>query len=131
MPSPTSPYAQQDEQFRKLLEQVHHATQQPGVKFLALIRKRYQGAIIWVCASTSKAPQYAEIWGTGESPLEALLDLVELLGMVPASPPEQGGTPTIQNEACPSRKNRGSVSHAKAPRRGGPGSTTGERGDRA
>lgn len=77
-----SPYAQQDEVFRELLVRVRYSTQHPGVKFLALIRKRHQGSIIWLCTSTSKAPQFADVWGTGESPLEALLDLAELLGVV-------------------------------------------------
>lgn len=112
MPNAASPFAEQDVQFNELLNQY------PGVKFLALIRKR-QEPIVWLCTPTTQGPQYAAIWGAGKSPLEALRDLAKVLTAHQSA---------IQNEARPSRKKRGSVSHAKAPRDGGLGVHTGERG---
>lgn len=81
MPSP-SRYALQDQQFKDLLLRVCSHTQHPGIKFLALIRKRHQGAIIWLCTSTSKKPEFMDLWGTGESLFEALQDLANLLGLL-------------------------------------------------
>jgi hypothetical protein len=109
MPNAASPFAEQDLQFNELL--INH----PGVKFVALIRKR-QEPIVWLCTPTSGGPLYADVWGAGKSPLEALCNLVKRLGSA------------IQNEARPTRKKRGSISHAKAPRDRGLGVDTGERG---
>lgn len=90
MRDPLSPYAQQDTAFRDLLLRVRYATQCQSLKMLVLIRKKHGHALIWLCTTQSKDPRFVDTWGTGESPLEALTDLAEQLGVIPPEMPEEG-----------------------------------------